>query len=74
MLEDEVIVLDFRTSKYFLGNRSAAHLWQQLVDGSTVEALAAALPAAYDISQEQAESDVRKLLDELSERDLLDGN
>jgi hypothetical protein len=69
---DEVIVLDLRTSNYFLANRTAAGLWPTLVRGATAQVLAAQVATEHGIPIEQAEADVRVLLEQMAERDLLE--
>lgn len=70
-IDDEVVILDLRTSRYLSLNRSGALVWSGLVAGATREQLVAALVRGYDIAPEVATADLERLLAQLAERELL---
>ncbi len=71
---DEIVVLDSATATYLSLNFSAVALWKRLDSGATPEELAAELVSAYDISPDQAESDVEGFLTALRDLSLLSSN
>jgi len=66
-----VLALDVRSELYLELNKSGARLWELLARGTTRAELVDRLVCEYDITPERAASDVDRLLDELSTRDLL---
>ena len=71
-VEDQIVVLDLRTSRYMSLNDSAARLWAVLAGGGTFADLVATLREAYGIDEERATGDTAAFLDGLRERGLLD--
>lgn len=70
-VDDEIVVLDLRASRYLQVNDSGAFLWPLLVDGREHADLVKALTEAFSIEQTQASSDLDAFLAALTERDLL---
>jgi len=68
---DELVVLELSTATYLNLNGTARHLWQLLVDGSTVQGLVDDLVLKYGISAIQAMADVEAFISGLSDRNLL---
>jgi len=71
-VDEQVLVLDLRTSRYSSLNESAARLWTVLATGGDVDELVATLRSDYGVAASQAEQDVAVFLDGLRQRDLLD--
>jgi len=71
-VEDDVLVLDLRNDLYLEVNRSGALLWELLARGTSRTELVDRLVRMYDLAPERAVSDVNRLLQELSARDLLE--
>jgi hypothetical protein len=69
--ENEVIVLDDVTGRYFALNRSGTALWELLRDGTTLARLAERLMSVYQLDGDRAARDVKQLVSELSERGLV---
>lgn len=69
---DEVVVLDLEGSVYLKLNGSGRVLWERLAASCDQAELTAALLDEYDVSEEQAATDVAAFLDQLRERELLD--
>lgn len=72
IVDEEVIVLDFRTSQYFLANQAARELWPVIVSGATASDLAVLLADAHGLTLEQATTDVEALLLEMGKLDLIE--
>ena len=62
----ETVLLNVRTSKFCVLNRSAAVVWSYLGEARTLDAIAAALCNSFDgVSLPQASQDAREVLDQL---------
>jgi glutamate synthase domain-containing protein 3 len=70
-LDGEVVILDDRAGKYLGLNKSGAVIWQVLAEGGSSEDGVQALVETYSISPERSEADVRQLISELVENNLL---
>ena len=73
-LEGEVVVLDLRSSTYFLVNGSGARLWELLADAAadtSVPELAAELRAVYALPDDVAIAHVEEFLQSLERSGLL---
>lgn len=68
---DEIVILELSTSTYLTLNGTATHLWDGLVDGSTMAELAEILTMRYRITVDQARADVEAFVAALSDRNLL---
>lgn len=71
-LDGEVVVLDLRSSKYFVVNGSGTTLWHLLRDDLTTEQLIAGLCRAYDVPRETATEHVGTFVRDLRDRGLID--
>ena len=71
-LENEVVVLDLRTSMYLSVNQTGALLWTRLVNGATEEELVSVLLDAFDVRQERADADVAGFLAICTDRNWLE--
>jgi Coenzyme PQQ synthesis protein D (PqqD) len=72
-IDDSVIALEARGSTYVSANPAGTLLWRALAQGSTREALASELVAAYGIDRERALADTDSFLAELAAQGLLEG-
>ena len=70
--ENDMLVLDIRNGLYLEVNRSGALLWELLARGTSRTELVDRLVRVYDLAPARAQSDVDRLLEELSARDLLE--
>ncbi len=70
-VEDELVLLDLRTQTYLSLNRTGAHLWPLMVEGTDRAALVDALRDRHDVAVEVAERDVDALVAQLRAADLL---
>ncbi|HEU4743278.1 MAG TPA: PqqD family protein [Meiothermus sp.] len=68
-LEDELVLLDTATRQMYSLNRTGGIVWRNLADPQRAEE---ELARAYGIPPEQAEADVRALLERLLARDLIE--
>jgi hypothetical protein len=73
VVDGEVIILDLRSSAYLILNRGGSYLWSLLNDGETQpQRLADALVVRYNITSEQAVSDVAAFIERCQARGLLE--
>jgi hypothetical protein len=70
-VDEQVVVLDLRTSSYLSLNDSAARLWTVLAGGGRFAELVTALREAYGIDEERAVADAAAFLAALRDRGLL---
>lgn len=71
-VDDEVVILDMRTSRYLRLNRSGAQLWSLLVAGTPPSRLIDELAGRHGIDRAAAGRDVERLVAQLREAGLLD--
>ncbi len=65
-LNEEAILLDPVTSKFFMLNSTSSFIWERLSTPSTAESLASEICKAFDkVTMPDALSDVRASLDEM---------
>ena len=65
-LNDEAILLDPATSKFFMLNRTSSFIWDHLSTPSSAESLADAICTSFDdVALPDALNDVRTTLDEM---------
>ena len=65
-LNEEAILLDPTSSKFFMLNSTSAFIWGQLSTPATVERIATAIVDTFaDVTPEAATADVRSTLEEL---------
>lgn len=70
-IDGEIVIFDLRGRRYLGGNATATALWPLLEAGTTTQALAERLRAAYDIDAAQAERDARAFVASLASLGLL---
>ena len=71
-VQDEVVILDTRTSRYLSLNESAAKLWAALGTGTSQEDMVSLLQERYGIDAATATRDVASFVEALREQDMLD--
>ncbi|AEN73134.1 hypothetical protein Rhom172_1207 [Rhodothermus marinus SG0.5JP17-172] len=70
--EGEGVLLHLETKSYYTLNATGVFIWEQLEAGrQTIEALVAALLDHYEVTQEEAERQVRAFLEELEREGLV---
>ena len=67
----ETVLLNLEGEAYFALNEVGTHIWQLLQSGHTLADIMDTLSGQYDVSRQQLENDVAKLLDELIEAGLV---
>jgi hypothetical protein len=68
-LDDEVIAIDLETGAYFAFDGVAAQCWSGIAEGWSLDAVAAAIAAIYEVDADAARRDVERFaLELLAER------
>lgn len=62
---DESVVLNLADGKYYGLNDMANRVWRELQQPRSIDQIAAALTAEYEVAEDQARRDVAQLLAEL---------
>jgi hypothetical protein len=62
---DEVVVIDVRRGVYFSLNEVGSFVWQEVVAGASLDAVVAAVVAAFAVADTTARNDVEALVEEL---------
>ena len=70
-VDDEIIVLDSRASRYYRLNGSGALLWTMLDDGATKADLISRLLVSYSIDEDVATNDVDTFIADLERQKLI---
>jgi hypothetical protein len=71
-VEEEVVVLDLRSSQYLTLNGTGAFLWAMLDRGASAEALTEGLAGEWEVDRATAAQDVEVFLRQCQEADLIE--
>jgi hypothetical protein len=63
--EDEVVIVDLDTGRYFCVQEAGADIWRLMIAGHSVAEMAASLAARYDASEDALADATARLCDEL---------
>jgi Coenzyme PQQ synthesis protein D (PqqD) len=67
----ESVILDLKTERYLGLDEVGTRMWQVLMDSASIQSAYDTLLAEYEVTPEQLEEDLRKLLDQLLENVLI---
>jgi hypothetical protein len=70
----EGVLVDLNTKRYYQLNETAMLVWRGLEAGKSVDELRDQMVLEYDVSVEQANASVHRLLSDLQSRRLLPGD
>ena len=68
---DETVILDLASGTYYGLDPVGARIWQLFVDGQTLAQVRDTMLAEYDVSVDDLERDLNRLLSELSDKNLI---
>jgi len=71
-VDGERVILDLEEGIYYGLNSTGAQIWEQVQEPTSVEKVAAAITAEYDVDPEQCLEDVIGLLQDLEENGLVE--
>lgn len=71
-LAGEAVILNLKTGVYFGLNTVGARIWELIQEPTTVHEIMAVLLAEYEVEAPRLEDDLRSLLNQLSENQLVE--
>lgn len=71
VIDGEAIIINLKTGVYYSTDQAGAVLWEQAEQRRSLGEMVDTLLARYEVSREQAESDVQRLMAELLAEDLV---
>ena len=71
-LDDEVVILDVPSGRYFSLNAVGVVVWDRLADEATIDDLVDAVTAEFEVDPDTARSDIDGLVASLTEAGLLE--
>jgi coenzyme PQQ synthesis protein D (PqqD) len=70
-LSDGAVLLNLQTKRYFSLNETGTRIWEMVQQTADEEAIVATLLGEYDVEETMARSEVRRILDELIDAQLI---
>lgn len=70
-LADGTVLLNLQTKRYFSLNETGTRIWEMVQQTADEEAIAATLLNEYEVEQPMARAEVRRILDELIDAQLI---
>jgi hypothetical protein len=70
-LSDGAVLLNLQTKRYFSLNETGTRIWEMVQQTAEEEAIITTLLNEYDVEEPVARSEVRRILDELIEAQLI---
>lgn len=64
-VEDGIAILDLRSNTYFSLDPVGAAIWDRMAAPASLDELAAAIAADYDVAPEQCRGDIANLLEDM---------
>ncbi len=71
VLDDETVLLDLSSGRYYALNRVGTAIWEQCTAGATMNQILAVLSSRFDASSERIADDLISLVTQLSHEGLL---
>jgi hypothetical protein len=70
-LSDGAVLLNLQTKRYFSLNETGTRIWEMVQQTTDEETIIATMLNEYDVEEPMARSEVRRILDELIEAQLI---
>jgi hypothetical protein len=70
-LSDGAVLLNLQTKRYFSLNETGTRIWEMVQQTADEETIIATMLNEYDVEEPMARSEVRRILDELIEAQLI---
>ena len=71
VIDGEAILINLATGVYYSMDKVGALIWEMITGKHSLEEIVAAVVARYEVSQEQASGDIRRLGEELLQENLV---
>jgi hypothetical protein len=69
--DDEIVLLNFQTQRYYTLNATGSHIWRNLLAGLSVDAASRQLEATFDVTPQEAQQVTLALVQELADQSLV---
>lgn len=70
-LSDGAVLLNLQTKRYFSLNETGTRIWEMVQQTADEETIVATMLSEYDVNEPVARSEVRRILDELIDAQLI---
>jgi hypothetical protein len=70
-LSDGAVLLNLQTKRYYSLNETGTRIWEMVQQTADEEEIVAALLREYEVEEQMARAEVRRILDELIEAQLI---
>ena len=70
-LSDGAVLLNLQTKRYYSLNETGTRIWEMVQQTADEEAIVAVLLREYEVEEQMARAEVRRILDELIEAQLI---
>ena len=70
-LSDGAVLLNLQTKRYFSLNETGTRIWEMVQQTADEDSIVATLLTEYDVEEPMARSEVKRILDELIEAQLI---
>lgn len=70
-LSDGAVLLNLQTKRYFSLNETGTRIWEQVQEGADEESIVGTMVREYEVDEATARREVRRILDELMEAELI---
>jgi hypothetical protein len=70
-LSDGAVLLNLQTKRYFSLNETGTRIWEMVQQSADENAIVSTLLGEYEVEESMARSEVRRILDELIEAQLI---
>lgn len=70
-LSDGAVLLNLQTKRYFSLNETGTRIWEMVQETADEESIVTTLLEEYDVEEPMARTEVRRILDELLEAQLI---
>jgi hypothetical protein len=70
-LSDGAVLLNLQTKRYFSLNETGTRIWEMVQQTADEETIVATLMSEYEVDEPMARAEVRRILDELIEAQLI---
>jgi hypothetical protein len=70
-LSDGAVLLNLQTKRYFSLNETGTRIWEMVQQTADEEAIVATMLSEYDVEEPMARTEVRRILDELIDAQLI---
>jgi Coenzyme PQQ synthesis protein D (PqqD) len=71
VIDGEAIIINLTSGIYYSMDKAGGFIWEMIETGQSLQGTLSAIVARYDVSQEQAQSDIEQLVNDLLQENLV---